>query len=149
MTFSYSASSCVKSLLSVQRSWINIKAMSAHYFNWVILKCDLRLACLRNANPAICELWVASLVIWVLWYTIYPVCELRAVSSETYSELSPNIEDGALLPLESIVSLSVGSCISLNYIKSVLSVYIIPGLHIRQSKIIKAIQYIPLSNNNS
>ena len=43
------------------------------------------------------------------------------------------------MPLEPIISLEVGSCISLHYIKSELSVYIISIVHLRQSKNNKAI----------
>ena len=49
-------------------------------------------------------------------------------------------------PLESITSLSFGSHISLNYIQSALSVYIISNLHLRQSKSNKVIEYIAISS---
>ena len=42
--------------------------------------------CVWNANPAMCDFWLANLVIYEMWAAIQPVCELQAVSSEAYSE---------------------------------------------------------------
>ena len=73
--------------LSVQGSLSNTKTTSRRYFDkWVILKWDLRVACLWIATLAISEFRSASLVICEQCATIQQVCELLAVSSETYSE---------------------------------------------------------------
>ena len=74
-----------------------------------------------KCEPTIFELRAATMVIYELWATIQPVCELQAVIN---------------------IRLWVGSLISLHYIKSALSIYIISSLHVKQSKSNKVIWYI-------
>ena len=67
--------------LSVQSSYSNIKTTSGCYFDeWMILKFDLEVACLWNANSA-CELRAVSVVTCELWAAIQSVCWLWAASS--------------------------------------------------------------------
>ena len=62
--------------------------MSGCYFNkGVILKCNQLVACLWNASPAIFEMRSATVVIGELWAAVQPVCELQAVSRESYQSV--------------------------------------------------------------
>lgn len=113
-----------------------------------------------NANPAICVFLATSLVVCKLWDAIQPVtlwpacCESRGLFRiQSNMELIAKIVSGMLdwvlnTLLESIISLWVGSRISLHHIKFALSLYVVSILHLRQTWSTKVIKYIPTSSNN-
>ena len=142
--------------LSVQSSWSHIKTTSERYFNkWVYSKlrpaCCVSVKCklsnLRVQNCTHCELRFNQSVSCELW--VHQSCIQNPANMELFVRIVSSMFDWIVNTLlESIISLWVGSRISLHYIKSVLSVYIIPSLHLRQSKSNKVIQWIPISNKN-